>query len=865
MKERDLDITPLTPEGGGASHYGSHTGPIPFLAGPLPPAVNDASSLPPAEPAPSSAAPSASAVSDAYAMLRGVLDAGFDAFAIARAQRAPTGEIADLLVVEVNARACDMVGRPRESLINQSLLSVFPHSRTWRLWEQVCAVILTQRPLETTQHAPLPEEPDRWLQRQIVPLPDDHVAISSRDVTQRHRAQRALAASEARFRGLFENNGAAQLLVDCDTSRILDANAAAEAFYGWSRATLSSMTLADLDVHGASEWRHIVESIRAGRGARAQREHRVASGERRHVDFSAGCVDNASRTVMHCLVLDMTERVRSEQQLRESERRFRALIAGMREGVVLHDESGVIRIHNPAAERILGLTGAQLTGLHPIERDWQATHEDGSPWPTALHPAQIALRTGRSQPRQLMQVARGASQPTWIVVTADPLIRPGESRPYAALAVFSDVTELRHSDERLREAMTFEAVADVAGSIGHDLNNVLTVIRAATTFLRDGMSGTSPQLDDVAAIERATDRAEWLTRRLLAAGRRPAPPHAGVDLLPLVRAACEAASREVLAPFDAAVSLQLDPSSTAQMVAVDPVRVRDVVDTMLRMASAGGESASVTGPLLLRTGPAEGDEGMAELALRCTSNVIDADLAARLAAPGFEPERSGGDRELALAVLHTLLRQTGGRLRVDVPPPGSTAGSIVRAQWPVVSESAATQAVPVAEQTEPAVVSVAADTVTAAAVAAVGADAVISDSDTPPETAPSPRRQGGVLLVDDDARLRDLGRRMFERAGDAVYTAATGREALTFLAARSDEVALVVTDLTMPDIGGLELIEIMATRYPDIPVMAISGYGVAPGTQERLAARHVPYVQKPFTMDVLLETASRVRAAWPAG
>lgn len=833
--------------------------------------MTDASSLPPAGSALRPAAPPATADSDAYAMLRGVLDAGFEAFAIVRAQRAPTGEIADLLVVEVNARACDMVGRPRESLINESLLRVFPHSRSWHLWEQVCAVILTQRPLETTQHAPLPEEPDRWLQRHIVPLPGEHVAISSRDVTQRHRAQRALAASEARFRGLFENNGAAQLLVDCDSSRILDANAAAEAFYGWARATLCSMTLADLDVQGASEWRQIIESIRAGRGTRVLREHRVASGERRHVDFSAGCVDSESRTVMHCLVLDVTERVRTEQQLRESERRFRALIAGMREGVVLHDESGVIRIHNPAAERILGLTGAQLTGLHPIERDWQATREDGTPWPAALHPAQIALRTGRSQPRQLMQVTGGAGETTWIMVTADPLIRPGESRPYAALAVFSDVTEFRQRDERVRGTTTSEMVAEVVGSIGHDLNNVLTVIRAATTFLRDGMSSTSPQLDDVAAIERATDRAEWLTRRLLAAGRRPASPHGGVNLLPLVHAACDALPRDGGAAFAAGVTVYVDQSSTAQWVAVDPVRVRDVVDTMLRMARAGAPLATAPEPLVFRIGPAAGDEGMAELALQCPSTVLDADLAARVASPSFEPERSGGDPELALAVLHTVLRQTGGRLRVDVLPPRSAAtpsaatpsaatpsavvpsvamGSIVRAQWPAIGEPSETMTAPDAEDAE-----LAADSTVTSVVPA----------ETRVEPTPTLRRLGGVLLVDDDARLRDLGRRMFERAGDAVYTAATGREALTFLAARADEVALVVTDLTMPDLGGLELIEIMATRYPDIPVMAISGYGVAPGTQEHLAMRHVPYVQKPFTMDVLLETASRVRTDWPIG
>lgn len=833
--------------------------------------MTDASSLRP--PVPPDADPDPLSASDRYAMLRGVLDAGFDAFAIARAVRAPSGEIKDLLVVEVNARACAMVGRPREALINQSLLSVFPHGRTWRLWEQVCAVILTQQPLETTQHAPLPEEPDRWLQRQIVPLPQEHVAISSRDVTQRHRAQRALAASEARFRGLFENNGAPQLLVDCETSRIVDANAAAEAFYGWSRATLSAMTLADLDVQGGAEWRAVIDTVRAGRAARVSREHRVASGERRHVECSAGSVQSEGGVIMHCLVLDMTERVRAEQQVRESERRFRSLIAGMREGVVLHDASGVIRIHNPAAEHILGLTGAQLTGLHPIDRDWQATHEDGSPWPTAQHPAQIALQTGRSQPRQLMQVRRGAEgQATWIVVTADPLIRPGETRPYAALAVFSDITELRRSDERRREAMAFEAVADVAGSIGHDLNNVLTVIRAATTFLRDGISPTSPQFDDVAAIERATDRAEWLTRRLLAAGRRPAAADSAVDLLSAVRSACEVLS----ADLPPTCTLQLDPAAGTAWVAVDALRVRDVLDGMLRQARVG-QTDSQHGRYVVRIASAAGSEGMAELSLTDDGPPIDAELAARLAAPTFEPERRGGDRELALAVLHTLLRQTGGRLQVDVTSHGTT----VRAQWPLAREaSRATPRLPdghagsyqpgQSADSTGGVMTTATVEGTAygladgtAGVTSIAAGVSPASTDAQASTA-LPRRQGGVLLVDDDARLRDLGRRMFERAGEAVYTAATGREALTFLAARADEVGLVVTDLTMPDLGGLELIEIMAAQYADIPVMAISGYGMAPGTQARLAARHVPYVQKPFTMDVLLETASRVRLAWPS-
>jgi CheY-like chemotaxis protein len=112
-------------------------------------------------------------------------------------------------------------------------------------------------------------------------------------------------------------------------------------------------------------------------------------------------------------------------------------------------------------------------------------------------------------------------------------------------------------------------------------------------------------------------------------------------------------------------------------------------------------------------------------------------------------------------------------------------------------------------------------------------------------------RAGGVLLVDDDPMLRDLGKRMLDRLGHTVYVVSSGSEALDFMAARSRDVSLIMTDLTMPEMSGLELIEQLAPKYPDTPVVAVSGFAVNLDARAELAARHIPFVAKPFTMQDL--------------
>ncbi|MCA0376982.1 MAG: PAS domain S-box protein [Gemmatimonadetes bacterium] len=773
------------------------------------------------------------ALAASEARLRGVLDAGFDAVVVAEAERDADGAITAFRILDANRRAGALVGRAPAELVGASLLEVFPRSRDWQLWEQCCRVVITGEPVESTQHTPSDEQPQRWLQRQVVPVSPDVVAISSRDVSERQRERLLLEASEARHRELFEGNGAIQLLADAATAAIVDANPAAEAFYGWPRAILRTMSMMDLESIAPEHWRALTASIPADCGLRAQREHRLASGERRQVEASMGVAQIGERRVLHIIVQDLTDRLRAERQLRESEARFRAVLAGMREGVVLHDETGAIRLANPAAERLLGLTSADLLGLRPGDREWLAVHEDGRAWPAAEHPALEALRTGLSQPTQLLGLPRqdAPGELTWLSVSADPLVRAGETRPFAVLVVFADVTGSRASEERLRQAQKLEVVGQLAGGIAHDFNNLLTVIRGATTFLRDGVGARSALLDDIGAIERAVDRASELTRRLLAVGRRQLLHAAPVDLNVLLEEQLPAI-RDAL-PANIGVRLALAPQEVP--IAIDRTRLLDAVRALVdnaRDAMRGGGALTLSTDRVERVHPHGGiDDAFARpfavLSVRDTGVGMDEAVRRRLFEPFFSTQPFAEGRGMGLAAVHGLVHQSRGFIECESAP---GAGTVIRLHFPLGMPTA------------------------------VNAPADAPVDDVAPLGAPA---SGTILLVDDDPMLRELGRRMLLKAGDTVHVAASGEAALAWLATHAADVSALVTDITMPGMSGLDLIDAVRARYPHVPTAAISGYVVNPDARARLDRLGVPFLGKPFAVGDLERLVNTVRRREP--
>jgi PAS domain S-box-containing protein len=145
----------------------------------------------------------------------------------------------------------------------------------------------------------------------------------------------------------------------------------------------------------------------------------------------------------------------------ESAKRYHATLSALSEGVVTHGRDGAIISCNPAAERILDLTGDQLRGLQELDTGRHYIHEDGTPFPVDSHPSAVVLRDGVTRPNVIMGIVIADGAPRWILVNAMPMFNPGEDLPAFVVVSFSDITERRSAEaalelERGKLAAAFE-------------------------------------------------------------------------------------------------------------------------------------------------------------------------------------------------------------------------------------------------------------------------------------------------------------------------------------------------------------------------------------------------------------------------
>ena len=535
---------------------------------------------------------------------------------------------------------------------------------------------------------------------------------------------------------------------------------------------------------------------------------------------------------------------------------FRALFDQIADGVVVLDRDWCYRYVNRSGAALLGHSVDTLVG---------GRYHD-------LFPEAVGLPFHRVYERALER-----QEPAVVELYHAPWARWFENRvhpsPEGLVIVFTDVTERRLLEERYRQAQKMDAVGQLAGGIAHDFNNLLTAIGASADLsleaLRDAAntSPRSPQLDVVAAdlveIRRATNRAADLTRQLLAFSRRQMLDPQPVDLndvvmqaMPLVRRLVSADIRIDTVLDDGLGTVTVDPRQIEQVLVNLVVNARDAlrgrpkpritvatldvaVDAAETWGSIVGADRDPRQRLLPHgvapTRPALPVGTYAVLVVHDSGGGMDADTQARAFEPFFTTKPVGQGTGLGLATVYGIVKQSGGHVYLDSAPGQGTMCSVyLRA----VIRPRASRPLPTA---------------------APGA-AVL------PVTAAPGDAVGTVLLVEDEHAVRAALRRLLERAGHRVLEARHGADALAIWQARAAEVDLVFTDVVMPELGGLALVERLRADRPGIPVVFMSGHS------ETTAPVHAPlgpgteWLTKPFDSAAMLRTLSDLlRGAAPNG
>jgi signal transduction histidine kinase/FixJ family two-component response regulator len=375
-----------------------------------------------------------------------------------------------------------------------------------------------------------------------------------------------------------------------------------------------------------------------------------------------------------------------------------------------------------------------------------------------------------------------------------------------------DVTEQHDLEDQLREAQKHEALGRVAGAVAHDFNNLLTVIAGYAQRLRSRLPEPA-EADDAVAIAAAAERGTALVRQLLSYAR-PRPSDLRVidlnalvaDFAPMVRQVIGEDIELVLGFERNPLPVELDPARFDQVLMNLVVNARDAMPD-------GGRLTVSTAAVDVGDSSEDGRarELAAVVSVSDTGVGIDPGAAERIFEPFFTTKEQSKGSGLGLATVRGIVEEAGGSLDLSSAPGRGTTF------WIYLPLASAELELPAAANVEPA--------------------------------AP-PGGQEAVLLVEDEAALRELEQLTLEEAGYEVYAAADAAEALEL--AGKHGLDMMVVDVVLPGMNGPQLVEELASRGFDFPAVFVSGYGSDEVASRGLHAGTVTVVQKPFQPETLL-------------
>ncbi len=663
----------------------------------------------------------------------------------------------------------------------------------------------------------------RWARTNKVPIRDRLGGVvgllgTYEDITERKKAEDALRSSEDLYKTLAEHTSVGIWQIDRNEVTIFMNRVMCEMLEIDSPEELVGRTYHSFFTQESLERIEREHAKREeGESSVYEVEIKGKRGTRRTVAVSGAPLFSANGSLESTIgtFMDITEIRRTQEALRESEEKYRSLVLHVPIGIISSDTGGRITEVNPWLLDILGSPSPEATksiNMLTFPPLVEAGISDAF---------KRCMQEGRKVELETPYTSKWGKS-SYLRVILTPRLDSG-GNVQAFQAAVEDITDRKRLEEHLLQAQKMEAVGTLAGGIAHDFNNLLQIISGHAELLEMELAQRGMRFSDMDAIRQSADRGADLVKQILTFSRRVDTKFEHINLNEDVKSAERLLYRTIPKMIEIELKLeeelrpvQADSNQVEQMLINLAVNAKDAMPD-------GGKLTITTQNVQVENqfcGECGGHFTGQYVLLRVsdTGHGMSEDVLQHIFEPFFTTKGLADGTGLGLSTVFGIVKMHSGHISCESEVGKGTTFSMY---------------FPAAEEAKP---------------------------DTEPERKATPIAGGTetILVVDDEPMISELAKRILTNAGYSVLTVGSGKEALQIYAQQKSDIALVILDLIMPEMGGEECLKELLKIDPQVKALIASGLAISGDTKTFLDTEAKGKVAKPFNTRDLLRSVRHV-------